>query len=38
MSYACRDVTQLDGQEANIFIFISFIGMSFSINHVVKTC
>jgi hypothetical protein len=37
MSYACHDVTQLDGQEANIFIVISSIGMCLSINYVVKT-
>jgi hypothetical protein len=37
MSYACHNVTQLDGHEANIFIVISSVGMSFSINHVVKT-
>jgi hypothetical protein len=38
MSYACYDVTQLDGQEVNIFIIISSVGMFLSINHVVKTC
>jgi hypothetical protein len=37
MSYACHDVTQLDGREANIFIVITSIGISLSINHVVKT-
>jgi hypothetical protein len=37
MSYACHDVTQLDGREANIFIVVSSVGMSLSINHVVKT-
>jgi hypothetical protein len=37
MSYACHDVTQLDGREANIFIIVSSVGMSLSINHVVKT-
>jgi hypothetical protein len=37
MSYACHDVTQLDEREANIFIVISSVGMSLSINHVVKT-
>jgi hypothetical protein len=37
MSYTCHDVTQLDGQEASIFIVISFVGISLSINHVVKT-
>jgi hypothetical protein len=36
MSYAYHDVTQLDGQEAKIFIVISSVGMSLSINHVVK--
>jgi hypothetical protein len=37
MSYACHDVTQLDGREANNFIIISSVGMSLSINHMVKT-
>jgi hypothetical protein len=37
MSYACYDVTQLDGREANIFIVVSSVDMSLSINHVVKT-
>jgi hypothetical protein len=37
MSYVCHDVTQLDGREVNIFIVISSVGMSLSINHVVKT-
>jgi hypothetical protein len=37
MSYACHDVTQLDRREASIFIIISSIGISLSINHVVKT-
>jgi hypothetical protein len=37
MSYACHDVTQLDGWEANIFIVVPSIGMSLFINHVVKT-
>jgi hypothetical protein len=37
MSSACHDVTQLNGREANIFIVVSSIGMSLSINHVVKT-
>jgi hypothetical protein len=36
MSYAYHDVTQLDGREANIFIILSSVGMSLSINHVVK--
>jgi hypothetical protein len=36
MSYICHDVTQLDRREANIFIIVSFVGMSLSINHVVK--
>jgi hypothetical protein len=35
MSYACHAVTQHDGREANIFIVISSVGMSLSINHVV---
>jgi hypothetical protein len=37
MSYTCHDVTLLDGREVNIFIIISSVGMSFFINHVVKT-
>jgi hypothetical protein len=37
MSYTCHDATQLDGREASIFIVISSIGISLSINHVVKT-
>jgi hypothetical protein len=37
MSYACHNVTQLDGQDDSIFIVISSIGISLSINHVVKT-
>jgi hypothetical protein len=37
MSYVCHDVTQFDGPEANIFIVISSVEMSLSINHVVKT-
>jgi hypothetical protein len=37
MSYTCHDVTQLDGRESNIFIVISSVGMSLSINLVVKT-
>jgi hypothetical protein len=28
MSYACYDITQLDGREANIFIVICFVGIS----------
>jgi hypothetical protein len=36
MSYACHDVTQLDGQEASIFIITSSIVISLSINHVMK--
>jgi hypothetical protein len=38
MSYTCYDVTQLDRREANIFIIVSSVGMSLSINHMVKTC
>jgi hypothetical protein len=38
MSYAYHDVTKLDGREASIFIIISSVGISLSINHVVKTC
>jgi hypothetical protein len=38
MSHACHNVTQLDGREASIFIVISSVGMSLSINHVVKIC
>jgi hypothetical protein len=34
---AYHDATQLDGQEASIFIVISSVGISLSINHVVKT-
>jgi hypothetical protein len=37
MLYAYYDVTQFDRREANIFIVISSVGMSLSINHVVKT-
>jgi hypothetical protein len=37
MSYACHDVTELDGREASIFIIISSVGISLSINDVVKT-
>jgi hypothetical protein len=37
MSYACHDVTQFDGRETSIFIVISFVGISLSNNHVVKT-
>jgi hypothetical protein len=37
MSYACHDITQLDGREFNVSIVISSVGMSFLINHVVKT-
>jgi hypothetical protein len=36
MSYACHNVTQLDGREASIFIVISSVSISLSINHVVK--
>jgi hypothetical protein len=37
MPYSCHDVTQRDGREANIFIIISSVGISLSVNHVVKT-
>jgi hypothetical protein len=37
MSYVCHDVTQLDGREVSIFIVISSVGITLSINHVVKT-
>jgi hypothetical protein len=37
MSYACHDITQLDELDTKIFIFVSSVGMSLSINHVVKT-
>jgi hypothetical protein len=36
MSYDCHNVTQLDGRETSIFIVISSVGISLSINHVVK--
>jgi hypothetical protein len=38
MSYAYHDITQLDGREDSIFIVIYSIGISLSINHVVKIC
>jgi hypothetical protein len=37
MSNAYHGVTPLDGLEANIFIVASSVGMSLSVNHVVKT-